>query len=93
MYAKYYTELKPTRQKSYYGKAIVAHDMNGTTLYSYGTPVIRIDNDCTVHRLWGGYSATTMKHINDFISALHVEGGGKKWWDALPVEIGGADHA
>lgn len=93
MNEKICAELIPTRQKSYYGKAVIALDTNGTTLYSYGTPVIRIDNDCTVHRLWGGYSATSMKHINDFLYALHVEGGGKKWWDALSVEVGGANHA
>lgn len=86
MNEKICAELIPTRQKSYYGKAVMIHDMNGTTLYSYGTPVIRIDNDRKVHRLWSGYSATTMRHINDFLAALHVEGGGKKWWDSLTVE-------
>ena len=41
-----------------------------------------------------GYSATTMRHINAFIEMFGISGGGKKWWDALPVEEkphGGAD--
>jgi len=27
-----------------------------------------------------------MRHINAFIEMFGISGGGKKWWDALPVE-------
>ena len=35
-------------------------------LVSYGTSVARIGSDGTFHRLWGGWSATTGRHINAF---------------------------
>lgn len=72
-------------RKSFYGKAIVVEDANGKTLLSYGTPVCRLNNDGTFARLWGGYSATTMRHVNSFIRFFNLSGGGKSWWDALPV--------
>lgn len=61
-------ELIPTnRQKSFYGKARVAVDDDGTeTLYSYGTPIVRRDADGKLTRLWDGWSATTGKHIASF---------------------------
>lgn len=34
----------------------------------------------------GGYSATTMRHINSFLSFYDMNGGGKSWWDMQPVE-------
>ena len=37
-------------------------------------------------RMWDGYSATTMRHVNSFLSLYDVAGGGKAWWNALPVE-------
>ena len=29
-----------------------------------------------------------MNHIDSFLALYDVNGGGKKWWDALPVETG-----
>ena len=80
-------ELNPTNsQKSFYGKAIVGIDSTGTKiLYSYGTKVCSIDNNGTFHRHWGGYSATTMKHINSFIDTYGINGGGKAWWISQEV--------
>ena len=72
-------ELKPihTNQKSFYGKAMVtvSYYYNGAVtslvLESYGTEVamVRIDKCgmAYVRRLWSGYSATTMRHVNEFI--------------------------
>lgn len=34
----------------------------------------------------GGYSATTMRHVNSFLSFYDMNGGGKAWWDTQPVE-------
>lgn len=67
------TELKPANsQKSFYGKAMVATDGNGTqTLLSYGTPVAKW-KDGKITRLWAGKSATTTKHIAAFLAHLGV---------------------
>lgn len=72
-------------RKSFYGKAIVVEDANGTTLLSYCTPVCRLNNDGSFARLWDGYSATTMRHVDSFVKFFNLSGGGRSWWDALPV--------
>ena len=74
-------------RKSFYGKAKVAEDVNGgRVLLSYDTPVARVDASGVFHRLWGGYSATTMRHVNSFARLLGVPGSGKSWWDSLTIE-------
>lgn len=79
-------ELQPTNnRKSFYGKAKVIEQDNGTIeLQSYNTTVARIRNG-NFERLWSGYSATTMNHINSFLDAYGISGGGKAWWDSLEV--------
>lgn len=82
-------------RKSFYGKAkvIYDHDHDYIILRSYDTDVCRIENNRTgwkFRRLWEGYSATTMRHVNDFIYQYcpfkyAVSHGGKKWWDSLKV--------
>lgn len=82
-------ELTPggyDRAKSFYGKAKVI-EMNGETLLqSYDTTVCKIDKSGEFVRMWEGYSATTMRHINAFIEMFGISGGGKSWWDMQPVE-------
>ena len=74
-------------QKSFYGKAATYRDDDGTLyLKSYETFVCSITPDGKFHRLWSGYSVTTMKHINSFISWNDIHGGGAAWWRKLPVE-------
>lgn len=77
-------ELKPNNnQKSFYGKATVIEWDNGVIqLKSYDTVVAEV-KDGKFKRLWEGYSATTMKHVNAFIDMLGISGGGKAWWDSL----------
>ena len=79
-------ELTPTNnRKSFYGKAKVIEKENGDIeLRSYETIVARIRNG-KFERLWDGYSATTMNHINSFLDAFGIDGGGKAWWIALDV--------
>lgn len=78
-----FMELKPNDgRKSFYGKARVYYDGNTITLVSYTTPVCRIVNG-NFEKLWDGYSATTMRHINAFIDYFGIVGGGKKWWNSL----------
>lgn len=61
-------ELQPTDcRKSCYGKAEVAVYDDGTKeLYSYGTRIMRKHPDGTLERIWGGWSATTGRHIKYF---------------------------
>lgn len=68
-------ELHPTQnQKSFYGKAIVKVDENGTeTLYSYETPIISRNKDGELTRLWFDYTATTGKHIKAFCGLNKAE--------------------
>lgn len=79
-------ELKPiNNRKSFYGKAVAIEQNDGTIeLKSYNTIVARIVKG-KFERLWSGYSQTTMNHVNAFISAYGIIGGGKSWWDSLKV--------
>lgn len=79
-------ELKPINgRKSFYGKAKVIKKDNGDIeLRSYSTIVARVRNG-KFERLWSGYSATTMNHINSFINTFGINGGGKTWWCSLEV--------
>ena len=84
-------ELKPTgSRKSFYGKAIVIEKNNGeTVLQSYDTDVCKITKSGEFVRLWDGYSATTMRHVNSFLQLFNIAGGGKTWWDNLTTNQGG----
>ena len=74
-------------RKSFYGKAVVIVEDNGeNVLQSYNTEVCKVTNNGEFVRLWGGYSATTMRHINSFLQFVGIAGGGKSWWDAQTVE-------
>ena len=61
-------ELIPTTgQKSFYGKAVVVVEDNGTeTLYSYGTPIVKRLVSGELVKMWDGWTATTGKHIKAF---------------------------
>lgn len=81
-------KLIPTAQKSYYGKATVIYNDDGTVdLKSYDTIVARIQGGKFI-RLWGGYSNTTKRHINDFRALFNFEPINKKEWESLPCENG-----
>ena len=61
-------------------------EKNACTIYSYDTPVLRID-ETGAHRLWSGWSATTQKDINKagfpFVFGYDMT---KKIWDSMPIE-------
>lgn len=62
-------ELTPTNnQTSFYGKAKVVVDDDGTeTLLSYDTPIIRRTAGGKLKRLWfDDWTATTGRHIKSF---------------------------
>lgn len=70
-------ELKPihTNQKSFYRKAMVTVSYNDGGMYlvlqSYDTHVVMVKISKggmpNVKRLWPGYSATTMRHVNELL--------------------------
>ena len=70
-------ELKPfhTNQKSFYRKAMVTVSYHGDNMYlvlqSYDTNVVMVKigkgGMPYVRRLWDGYSATTMRHVNELL--------------------------
>ena len=75
-----YNLMPKDSHKSFYGKAKVLVDDDGTeTLVSYWTPVLEKAPDGTLRRLWGGWSATTGRHIKAFA------GIGKAEWDKMEV--------
>lgn len=68
-------ELIPTDgKKSFYGKAIVEVEENGTeTLYSYNTPIIKRLVSGELVKLWNGWTATTGRHIAAFCGLNKTE--------------------
>lgn len=79
-------ELKPyDSRKSFYGKARVEHDGDICVCYSYHTPVAAFTHGM-MFRLWGGYSATTQRHLNAFAVYCGMRGvQGKAAWDNMAV--------
>lgn len=61
-------ELTPTDgRKSFYGKAVVMVEDNGTeTLFSYGTPILKRLVSGELVKMWDGWTATTGRHIKAF---------------------------
>lgn len=79
-------DLRPsTGRKSFYGKAQVIRVNGWIYLRSYQTIVCGISPGGTFARFWYGYSATTMRHVNAFLAAYGLPGGGKSWWNAQPI--------
>ena len=68
-------ELTPTNsRKSFYGKAKVLIEDNGTeTLYSYDTPIIKRLVSGELVKLWNGWTATTGNHIKAFCGLSKLE--------------------
>ena len=89
-------ELRPlcTNQKSFYGKAcvtVVKYD-NGGALYmlrSYDTIVVAVDISPDgvpfVKKLWNGYSATTLRHVNELLMQHDFPKLSARVWRAMEV--------
>lgn len=85
---KMYELIPVDGRKSFYGKAVVMISQDGSeTLYSYNTPIIKKNASGQLERLWGGWSATTGRHINAFC------GLNKAGFMALPYETTPAEKA
>ena len=82
-----------TSQKSFYGKARVYAINDGGdhyyTLRSYGTDVVSVyvghDNIPYMKRLWDGYSATTMRHVNELLMQVGFPKLSARAWRAMEV--------
>ena len=87
-------KLSATLQKSYYGKAKVITDdaADVVSLKSYNTIVCQISKGRFI-RTWGGYSRTTMKHVNDFRMAHDLPALNKAQWLAMPCARFPYDYA
>ena len=65
--ARYGLEPQYDARKSFYGKAHVEDENGVLTLYSYNTPVCRIEGDkVTLLDLWDS-SQTTLRHVKEFL--------------------------
>lgn len=75
------TELCPVDgRKSFYGKAMIFEKNGKRMLRSYETVVAFFDKNGKLHRTWGGWTATTGRHIYAFTGKHKAE------WEKLPVE-------
>lgn len=75
--ARYGLEPQYDARKSFYGKAHVESDNGVLTLYSYNTPVCRIEGDkVTLLDLWDS-SQTTLRHVKEFLQQNGFKVGSK----------------
>lgn len=82
-----------TSQKSFYGKARVHVFEHGRdnyhTLLSYGTAVVSVyvgdDNIPYIKRLWDGYSATTLRHVNELLMQQGFPKLSARAWRSMEV--------
>ena len=75
-------------QKSLYGKALEISTSMGYELISYGTKVARIEvgqYGRKLVRLFGGYSAKTMRHVNAWLQWHWMNPITKKQWEEMEV--------
>ena len=77
-------DLPAIGQKSYYGKAKIITTEKARYLLSYDTIICRLSFGGEFRKLWDGWSATTAKHINDFMRFTRFGNGfNKKEWENL----------
>ena len=69
------------------GKASYYKGDYGITLRSYWTDVCRI-NRGRFYKMWEGYSATTLNHINEFLTIHGYKGFSKREWIETPYNKG-----
>lgn len=65
---------------------IVNLDNGSHILVSYSTNVAVVTAGGQFVKLWDGYSATTMRHINDFRALYGFDKMNKAKWIGLPIQ-------
>ena len=73
---KYYLTAQNDSTKSFYNKALVVISGNKKQLFSYNTLVAEIINNKPV--VYNIYSATTLRHIKEFLLQNGFEANSKK---------------
>lgn len=82
----YKLEPKHDHAKSFYNKArVIIYDDGTKVLQSYEMDVIRKNADGTFSRLWDDWSATTGRHINEFMKQETGHGLNKAEWQKMEV--------
>ncbi len=81
--SKHTTKGRSKMMVKHYAKNAVEVD---GVLVSYKTAVARISKDGSFHRLWGGWSATTGRHINAFRQSHGMGKLSKSEWEKMEVE-------
>lgn len=81
-------ELKPIyiNQSSFYNKATIEIYNNELILYSYNVKVCKIANG-KFYKNFDGYTATTMRHVNEFRMQNGLQKLSKKEWLKLETEV------
>ena len=67
----------------HYGRNAVEVD---GVLVSYETRVARVAPDGSFHRLWSGYSATAIRHVNEFRERYNLPKITKAQWQKMEGE-------
>lgn len=80
-------KLTPRDAVSFYGKAkIIITDNSIIKLISYNTCVLEYNlKTGIIRKLWGGYSVTTMRHINAFLEMYHRYALNKQQWNNIAL--------
>lgn len=63
-------------------RALVIKDGNTVYLQSYDTIILSVDiSTGTIKKMWDGYTATTLKHVNAFLKGFNGLQFNKKSWE------------
>ena len=84
----YEVQLIPIdNRKSFYGKAsMIISESGAKFIKSYGTIVCGIGKNGDFERYWDGYSQTTQRHVNAFLTLCgKCDLCGKANWERMPV--------
>lgn len=76
---EYKSDDKISRTEKISDRAIIIYNNHGSSLKSYYTNVCCIING-TFYKTWQGYSATTMKHINEYRHMFNIPTISKYEW-------------
>lgn len=61
-------KTKTDNRKSFYGKAKLIHNGDITSLKSYNTIVAEYNHKTNKIKVFGWFSSTTARHINEFLT-------------------------
>lgn len=73
-------DIKNRKEEVLCDRATYKTTIDGVVLTSYYTPVCYIDLNGDFHKIWHGYSKTTLKHINMFREMWSLPPMNKKEW-------------